>query len=85
MPVGMIAHMHLEIKETVDNDIDHDGTLHIPYSVVMVGIAGFLAVVVALMLIWLTGTGHVVTPTSGIYKTTPSTVVCAVLVPKKLL
>ena len=55
VPVGMIAHMHLDIKEEVDSDIAHDATLHTPYSVVLVAIAGFLAILTALMLIWLTG------------------------------
>ncbi|WAR25070.1 hypothetical protein MAR_010774 [Mya arenaria] len=55
VPVGMVADMQSNVQDTVDSDVPHDATMHIPYSVVLVGIAGFLALVVALMLLWLTG------------------------------
>ncbi|KAL4225912.1 hypothetical protein ACF0H5_013900 [Mactra antiquata] len=61
VPVGMIAHMHLDIDDPIKTDhalplvISHDASLHIPYSVVITAVAGFLALVVALMLLYLTG------------------------------
>lgn len=51
----MIAYMHTEIEDTVNDDVAHDATLHVPYSVVLAAIAGFLALITALMLLWMTG------------------------------
>lgn len=55
VPVGMDAHMHVQIENKVDNDVMHDATLHIPYSIILVAIGGFLALITAFMLLWLTG------------------------------
>lgn len=55
VPVGMVAHLHLEHKETVDNNVPHDSTLHIPYSIIILAMGGLLAFITALMLLWLTG------------------------------
>ncbi|XP_060576945.1 uncharacterized protein LOC132734259 [Ruditapes philippinarum] len=55
IPVGMVTHMHLEIHDSVNDDVIHDSTLHIPYSVVLVALAAFLAIITALMLLCLIG------------------------------
>ncbi|XP_045165959.2 uncharacterized protein LOC123529626 [Mercenaria mercenaria] len=55
IPIGMVAHMHLEIEDTVNDDLFHDSTLHTPYSVVLVALGAFLAIITALMLLCITG------------------------------
>lgn len=60
IPVGMAAHMHLQIDDDVNSNrlvsgINHDATLHVPYSVVLAGLGGFFSLIAALMLLWLTG------------------------------
>ena len=55
VPVAMDADMHVDIKDDVDDNIPHDSTLHIPYSIIIAAIGAFVALIVALMLLWLTG------------------------------
>jgi len=51
----MVADMHIEIDDTVNKDVNHDATLHVPYSVVLVAFGGLFALITAIMLLWLTG------------------------------
>lgn len=53
----MVTDMHLDIEDTVDDDVIHDSSLHVPYSVVLVAVGAFLALITAIMLLFLTGIG----------------------------
>lgn len=53
----MVTDMHLDIEDTVDDDVIHDASLHVPYSVVLVALGAFLALITAIMLLFLTGIG----------------------------
>lgn len=55
VPVGMVAYLHVQVKNEVDVNIPHDATLHIPYSIVILAMGGFMAFITAMMLLWLTG------------------------------
>ena len=55
VPVGMVAKLHVDVNDEIDTNIPHDATLHVPYSIVVLAMGGFIALVTALMLLWLTG------------------------------
>ena len=55
IPVGMVADMHLSVDDDINDDVVHDATLHVPYSIVIAAVGGFVALVTAIMLIYLIG------------------------------
>ena len=54
VPVGMIADMHLKVSDMTGYTL-HDATLHMPYSLVIAAVGALLALITAIMLLWLTG------------------------------
>ena len=47
--------MHVDVDEEIDTNIPHDATLHVPYSIVILAMGGFIALITAVMLLFLTG------------------------------